>query len=165
MISGKRVVCFHSPGEENDYLSNWYLCNFNFKNISYTSMEQYMMHQKAILFNDTEIAEQILNTSDFATIKALGRKVRNFNQNTWDDKKEAIVTSGLFCKFDQNSELKEKLLSTGDDILAECAVRDKIWGIGLSVYDNDRFNPNLWKGQNLLGKCLMEVRKMLSNHK
>ena len=45
------------------------------------------------------------------------------------------INKGLQAKFSQNEELKEKLLGTKDAILAECAVRDRIWGIGLSMTD------------------------------
>ncbi len=46
-----------------------------------------------------------------------------------------VVYEGLIEKFSQNSELCEQLLSTGDAILAECAVKDRIWGIGLAMDD------------------------------
>lgn len=45
--------------------------------------------------------------------------------------------------------------------LAECAVKDKVWGIGLSMTDPKRLEPSLWRGQNLLGFALMMVRKKL----
>ena len=47
--------------------------------------------------------------------------------------RQIIVYEGLLEKFRKNDELKEKLLATEQDILAECAVQDKIWGIGLSM--------------------------------
>ena len=58
-------------------------------------------------------------------------------------------------------ELKEMLLKTEGHILAECAVRDKIWGIGISMKDENRFDINKWRGQNLLGFALMEARRSL----
>jgi len=58
--------------------------------------------------------------------------------------------------------LKEQLLSTGNALLAECAVKDRVWGIGLSMHDSDRFDRSKWKGQNLLGYALMMVRDRLS---
>lgn len=64
-------------------------------------------------------------------------------------------------KFAQNEDLKRKLLDTGDSILAECAVKDQIWGIGLSMKDPDRLCPSKWKGQNLLGYSLMITRDRL----
>ena len=75
----KKVVCFHNPNEENGYLSNWWLSTFTINDVTYTSAEQYMMHQKALLFQDTKIAEAILKTDDVAKIKAYGRKVKNYD--------------------------------------------------------------------------------------
>ena len=76
--------CFHNPDEENGYLSNWYLSEFCIDNIHFTSMEQYMMYKKAVLFHDTEIASKILQTSDVAEIKRLGRAVSGYNENDWN---------------------------------------------------------------------------------
>ena len=55
-----RIICFHNPDEANGYLSNWYLSDFEIDGVKYSSMEQYMMYQKAVLFQDNEIAQQIL---------------------------------------------------------------------------------------------------------
>ena len=60
------VICFHNPDEENGYLSNWYHSDFLIDDVEYTSMEQYMMYQKAIRFQDISIAEEILATQDVA---------------------------------------------------------------------------------------------------
>lgn len=160
----KKVVCFHNPNEENGYLSNWWLSNFTVNGVTYTSAEQYMMHQKALLFKDTKIAEDIMKTNDVAKIKAYGRKVKNYDDSIWNSQRKGIVYHGLLAKFQQNEDLSKKLLSTGTDLLAECAVKDKIWGIGLSMKDERRFYPNEWQGQNLLGQCLIEVRDKLREH-
>lgn len=157
----KNIICFHNPDEINGYLSNWYLSDFKINDINYSSMEQYMMHQKAILFGDNEIATQILETSNVGKIKALGRMVKNYNDVMWNGMRQIIVYEGLLEKFRQNDSLKNKLLATQQDILAECAVQDKIWGIGLSMKDDRRFNMDKWQGQNLLGFCLMRVRTIL----
>ncbi len=71
------------------------------------------------------------------------------------------MNEGLLEKFKQNKELREQLLATNDNILAECAVQDKIWGIGLSMKDEKRYDINAWQGQNLLGFSLMKVREVL----
>lgn len=157
-----KIICFHNPDEQNGYLSNWYISDFEYNNITFSSMEQYMMYMKAMLFKDTEIAQEILKTSNVAEIKTLGRKVKNFNDKEWNKHKEEIITNGLYAKFSQNDTLKNKLLATGQAVLAECAVNDRIWGIGLSMKDNNRLNIKSWRGQNLLGKCLMTVREKLS---
>ena len=62
------IVCFHNPNEENGYLSNWYLSEFECDGIRFSSMEQYMMYQKANCFGDTKIAEKILETTDVQII-------------------------------------------------------------------------------------------------
>ncbi len=158
------IICFHNPSEENGYLSNWYLSNFVFEGKKFSSLEQYMMYQKAILFKDEEIAKEIMNANDVAIIKELGRKVHNYDDKRWDEVRGDIVYNGLLAKFSQNEELKKRLLGTGDAILAECALHDKIWGIGISMRDQDRFDQSKWKGESLLGKNLMKVRETLRNN-
>jgi len=155
------IVCFHNPNEENGYLSNWYLSSFTVEGICFSSMEQYMMYQKAVCFDDKAIASQILDTEDVSQIKALGRQVSNYDENHWNGVRQIIVYEGLCAKFLQNEGLKEKLKATSGTFLAECAVKDRIWGIGLSMKDSNRFDRAKWKGQNLLGYTLMAVRERL----
>lgn len=156
-----KIICFHNPEEENGYLSNWYPSEFCIDEIPFTSMEQYMMYKKAVLFHDMKIALKILQTSDVAEIKRLGRAVSGYDENYWNGVRQIIVYQGLMAKFLQNAKLKDLLLSTGDSILAECAVKDRVWGIGLSMKDVDRLDKAKWKGQNLLGYALMLVRERL----
>ena len=120
-----------------------------------------MMAGKAELFSDQEIREQILKCSDPKQIKALGRKVRRFDQKVWDKFKYAIVLNGNWCKFSQNRDLREFLLSTGDGVLVEASPYDNIWGIRLAASSPEAQDPMKWRGQNLLGFALMEVRDEL----
>lgn len=118
------------------------------------------MYQKALLFNDFEVAEQILNETDVRKIKALGRKVKNFNNELWDIHKENFMYNACYAKFSQNDKLKDFLLSTGNREIVEASPVDNIWGIGFSS-DNAMENVDKW-GQNLLGKVLMKVREDLN---
>lgn len=157
------VIGFHNPTEEYGFLSNWYLSEFCLEGIVFSSMEQWMMYQKAKHFQDEIIAAQILETEDVAEIKALGRKVSGYEEHIWNGIRQIVVYEGLMAKFSQNEELRQALLGTKDAILAECAVKDQIWGIGLSMNDLKRFDPKQWRGQNLLGYALMMVREKLAS--
>ena len=157
------IIGFHNPDEENGYLSNWYPSSFTIKEQTFSSMEQYMMYQKAVCFHDTNIAAKIMNTHDVSEIKQLGRLVSGYNDTIWSGIRQIVVLEGLLAKFSQNEELRNKLASTGDAVLAECAVKDRIWGIGLSMNDPDRHDISRWKGQNLLGFTLMIVRERIKD--
>eukprot|EP01129_Flabellula_baltica_P014792 TRINITY_DN7197_c0_g1_i1.p1 TRINITY_DN7197_c0_g1~~TRINITY_DN7197_c0_g1_i1.p1 ORF type:complete len:163 (+),score=39.29 TRINITY_DN7197_c0_g1_i1:62-550(+) len=160
----KRVLPFYREDQPNGYLSQWYMVTMQDHNgVEYTCCEQYMMYQKALLFDDEEIAALILNTSSPKKMKALGRKVKGFNQEIWEAHRSSIVEQGNYLKFSQNEELKDLIKSTGDAILVEASPRDRIWGIGLGVNDPNIHNPDLWIGLNLLGDALMSVRERLNN--
>ncbi len=146
--------------------SQWYPTKFIVEGITYASTEHYMMAEKARLFepeNDTLIHE-IINASSPAKAKKLGRNVLNFKSEIWDEHKCEIVTKGNFHKFDQNPDLKEFLLNTGKRIIVEASPVDAIWGIGMDQNHQHAYNPVLWRGENLLGFCLMEVREQLNSN-
>lgn len=150
----------------SDCFSNWYPSDFTINNISYWCTEQYLMAEKARLFNDIEILGKIMNSKDQKEIKDLGRKVHNFDEDIWNKNKEKIMYEGNLAKFIQNEILRNYIMSTNDRILVEASPYDKIWGIGLSVKnDNNKIkNPNNWKGRNLLGFTLMKVRDTVVNN-
>ena len=156
-----KIVCFHNPNEENGYLSNWYPSEFTVNDVDFSSMKQYMMYKKAVCFGDKDTAVKILATDDVTETKALGRLVANYHESYWNGGRQIIVFEGLIAKFSQNEDLKSQLKATEDCILAECAVKDRIWGIGLSMNDPDRLERDKWIGQNLLGYALMMVRERL----
>lgn len=142
-------------------LSQWWMCDFVVDGVLYNCAEQYMMAAKALCFGDEECYREILLEKDPKKIKALGRKVKDYNDEVWDSYKRYVVKKANLAKFCQNKELKEFLLATGDAVLVEASPYDKIWGIGMSEDDKDVLNPALWKGVNLLGFVLMEVRDFL----
>ena len=141
--------------------SNFHKSYFEDGSRGYTCMEQYMMYKKAVCFRDDVIAEKILETDEVGSIKELGRMVAGYNENYWNGIRQIVVYEGLIAKFSQNDKLREGLLHTKDQILAECAVKDRIWGIGLSMKDPDRMDLSKWRGQNLLGYTLMMIRDRL----
>ena len=159
---GNGVIGFHGSAKQYGYLSNWYLSKFTVDGKCFTSMEQWIMYSKAILFSDEAMADQIMHKIRPDIVKRLGRKVSGYTDSKWAAERYEILVKGLSAKFSQSDELRELLLATGDYTLAEFAKRDRIYGIGMDDSDYYRFDPSKWYGQNLLGKALMQVREQLA---
>ena len=119
------------------------------------------MYNKAMVFDDQEIADKIALEPEPGKQKALGRKVKGFDSKIWNAKREKIVEDGNWWKFTQSKEgdLRKKLLNTGDRLLVEASPYDRIWGVGYGAA-NAEANRGNW-GENLLGKALMRVRSRL----
>lgn len=147
----------------NSCMCQWWHAPFSEERVTFSSCEQYMMFYKARVFKDEEAARKILKAKDPKAIKDLGRAVKNFNEAKWGEVKYAIVMRGNYLKFSQNAKLKQFLLGTGDKVLVEASPFDRVWGIGLAEEDLLVTYPRKWKGQNLLGFALMEVRDMLKD--
>ena len=138
--------------------SNWHPCTFKVYGCTFNCGEQYMMYMKAVLFEDSFTASKILDSTSPREQKDLGRRVQGYDDNIWDTERLDIMSYGLYYKFDQNPEFKQQLLDTGDRILVEASPYDTIWGVGLKEDDDTILDEQLWRGQNLLGKALMNVR-------
>lgn len=142
-------------------LSNWHPASFTVNSVRFSNNEQFMMYCKAKLFGDEEIAAKILAATTPRDHKALGRLVRGFNETTWNEKREMYVRKGCFAKFSQNPSMMQVLLATDGTELVEASPYDKIWGVGLAATDTLILNKSNWRGLNLLGNCLMQVRAEL----
>lgn len=156
----------HSPKTEmltRACLSQWWPSPFVENNITYQTAEHYMMAKKALLFNDQDVFEKILTKKSPKDVKDLGRQIRNFDVANWDAHKFDIVKQGNLLKFSQNEALRAFLLQTKSKVLVEASPVDEIWGIGLAEDHVDAKIPKHWKGLNLLGFALMEVRDEILN--
>lgn len=141
--------------------SQWWPAAFKDEHHTYPTAEHWMMAEKARLFKDADAEQKILNAPTPADAKKLGRLVKDFNPTTWDAKKFNIVVKGNLLKFSQYPKMKDFLLNTGNSIIVEASPLDRIWGIGMGANHEHAENPTLWKGHNLLGYALMEVRDQL----
>jgi ribA/ribD-fused uncharacterized protein len=86
---------------------------------------------------------------------------KGFDQHTWDECRSPIVVAGNMAKFGQHAALRTFLLGTRERILVEASPIDRIWGIGLTRDDPAATDPRQWRGLNLLGFALMQVRGSL----
>lgn len=144
--------------------SNWHPANFTDPEacLKFANTEQGFMWYKARFFGNNDIAEFIAKETNPQKCKKFGRAIRNFNNEKWSIIRMKPMIHVNYLKFSQNKELKQELLNTGDRILVEASPYDKIWGVGLREEDELILDEKNWKGLNLLGKALMEVRKLLN---
>ncbi len=155
-------VLFYGHTKPFGELSNFYPSPFVVNGHKYICSEHYFMKMKQEAFDphNSRLAEEILTSTKPATIKALGRKVANFNEATWAQVRFGHMVNALIHKFTQNSDLRARLLGTGSKVLVEAAPKDAIWGAGASAEQIIR-SAGAYSGQNLLGKALMQVRATL----
>ena len=138
--------------------SQWYHAPFVVEGQCYPTAEHFMMAEKAALFGDQATRAQVLQAPNPDAVKALGRHVRGFDETAWLKNRFSIVIRANEAKFAQNLELGQFLKQTGSRVLVEASPVDRIWGIGLTQDDEKVSNPNLWRGLNLLGFALMQIR-------
>jgi hypothetical protein len=141
--------------------SQWHPSRFVVDGVTFVCAEQFMMHGKARLFDDAEVAAQILAATSPREHKALGRKVRGFDDAVWRRERERIVYDGNRAKFGQDRALLAALLATRGTELVEASPYDRIWGVGLSMDDPAIEDPTSWRGKNLLGRILTRLRDEL----
>ncbi|QTN21496.1 NADAR family protein [Rhizobacter sp. AJA081-3] len=138
--------------------SQWYGSPFIVDAHRYPTAEHFMMAEKASLFGDHATRELVLQAPNPGAAKALGRQVRGFVEEAWLEHRFAIVVRANRAKFSQNPDLGAFLKQTGSRVLVEASPVDRVWGIGLAQDDEKVNNPNQWRGLNLLGFALMNVR-------
>jgi ribA/ribD-fused uncharacterized protein len=142
-------------------LSQWWLAEFTVDGVAYPTAEHWMMAAKARLFGDGEGLAAVLAAKSPSAAKAAGRKVRDFDEQKWAAARYDIVVAGNLAKFGQHDALREFLLGTGDRVLVEASPYDRVWGIGMGPANPDVAHPLKWRGLNLLGFALMDVRERL----
>lgn len=153
----------------NGPFSNWHSADFymetgtEYGKCFFTSSEQAMMFYKAHMFDDKDAIVKVMSTNSPREQKAIGRKVKNFNQETWEASCIDIVTDILVNKFTSDEELLKVLLDTRDKTIVEASPLDKIWGIGMGVDHPDILDESKWDGKNYLGICLMKARDWILN--
>lgn len=166
---GKRVkyVHFwgHSPRRDGSLgpscFSQWWPSPFTVDGVRYATAEHWMMAGKARLFDDPEAEQRAIAAGHPKQAKDAGRRVRGFDEETWQRQRFGLVVEGSVHKFGQDAALREFLLGTNSRVLVEASPMDRIWGIGLAADDERAADPARWRGLNLLGFALMEARQIL----
>lgn len=158
----------HTPAKDGSItkacFSQWWSGHaFEVDGTRYPTAEHFMMAEKARLFRDEAHLAAILAAKSPAIAKKLGRQVTGFDDQVWLQHRWNIVVRANTAKFTQHPELKQFLQQTGDRVIVEASPYDRIWGIGMSADHLDAERPQNWKGLNLLGFALMQVRELLES--
>jgi hypothetical protein len=155
----------HKPNSDGSVgagcLSQWWPHSFTVNGIDYPTAEHWMMAGKARLFDDDEGLAAVLSAQSPGAAKAAGRRVKGFDEERWRAERYDLVVAGNLEKFSQNADLGEYLRRTGRKVLVEASPVDRIWGIGMARNDKDIAHPSRWRGLNLLGFALMDVRERI----
>jgi ribA/ribD-fused uncharacterized protein len=193
-LSASTTIFFHKEWEDHGYMSNYYLASFVAPNpaqwlpvasddivkanytdptqtVTFRCSEQYYMYCKALQFEDGDTAAQILAAKEGADCKALGKEVKGFKDDIWNQVKLGVMEEALWWKFggggreqqaggSELSEMGRRLLATGSQRPVEAAGRDREWGIGYGMKQQPEKYEQYW-GNNYLGKTLMRVRDRL----
>lgn len=130
---------------------------FQAQGVSFMSAEHWMMHAKARLFGDEDIAEKILRARTPMQAQELGRRAQGFSESVWKEQRETVMFNANLAKFSTLAPLRDYLLSSWPKILVLASPNDVIWGSGLDLADPMLCSPSRWPGQNLGGFSLMRV--------
>lgn len=164
------------PGNENREFSQWYQGKpFGINGRTYYTAEQYMMSEKALMFNDFDKYVRIMNSKDPQVCKQIGRElIVGFDGKRWGRAAREVVFRGNLGKFQSDASLMDKLLSTGDAVLVEASPLDNIYGAGLTreeLLNHDgtlKVHPKDWhtkkkpteQSESKLGFILMGLRDL-----
>jgi hypothetical protein len=143
-------------------LSQWWAAPFDVDGVTYPTAEHWMMAEKARLSGDEDSLALILAAEHPGEAKALGREVAPFDSDRWDAVRYDVVVRGNLAKFTAHDDLRAYLLSTAPKALVEASPVDRVWGVGWSARDVEAQRPSAWRGSNLLGFALMDVRERLA---
>ena len=140
------VIEFNSKANKYAEFSNFHESPFEIDGKTYPTVEHWFQSQK--FPTDNELQEQIRTAPSPAKAKKLGRTKSVHFQSNWNSARDEVMKRGVTAKFEQNAELMELLRSTDGYELKEKAFWDSYWGTGRNG-----------KGQNKMGKLLMEIIK------
>nr|CAD2205031.1 unnamed protein product [Meloidogyne enterolobii] len=152
----QKIFVFYSQrcGFDNRFISE-----FNVLGRKFTTIDQYFVWQKARFFGDVEIASEVLLIRNPITIRRIGKRIRNYNQQEW----YTVMYTGLWAKFTQNVQLFNQLRETCDGLITQASTSEFYWSNGLSPTSKRLKDPSQWEGDNNLGKLLMELRSEINS--
>ena len=155
---------FFKPEHENGIFSNWFAQEMEspaLPGIRFATLEKWMMYQKALTFQDYDVAKRILESHGPAQDKRLGQAVSGFSDDVWRIAMPKIVCAGIDIKF-SIQKMRQALMDTRHTILVEASPYDRNYGIKMDRSHRHASSPEHWQGSNLLGFYTTDHRIHLS---
>lgn len=155
---------FYTEWPSNFFRANFkYTSRFNGEEHEFFCSEQAFMYEKAVCFGDRDTAKEILAAATPMKAKELGRTVKPFDTDTWEQYRYEVMRDVNLAKYRQNPDLVKRLLDPKFDgrTFVEASPIDGIWGIRMPMGSTGIDDETNWRGRNLLGKAITEVRNML----
>ncbi len=145
------AIYFYSTKDEYGAFSNFSRHPFEANGLLWPTSEHYFQAHK---FEDKEYQEKIRTTPSAMIAARLGRSRKVPIRKDWEEVKDEVMFRAVLAKFQSHADLKELLLSTGEEEIIEKTTKDYYWGCGTEG-----------TGKNMLGKILMRVRDELRSNK
>jgi len=134
----------------------------------YEHVEQWLAASMADLADEAVIARRIRSPRVTPTsARRLGRAVAAVADGApWVAERVEVAFVGCLAKFAADPALAAALVATaagpaGPRRLVGASLREREWGVGLSMDDPGVEDPASWQGDNLLGVVLERVREVL----
>lgn len=153
-------IYFCHEKENNGIFSPNAKANFKDGDIELISCAQYLLYQKALLFNREDLAITFLESKDMHVIKRAVLELEECDQSLWNTYKFSIAVQGNYLKFTANPLIRNTLLRTEAKIIVNASPDDSVWGIGASAESCTGYIHD-WKGDNLMGFAIMQARDMV----
>ena len=156
VIENSEVYCFKGESAVLSNFNKQYPIVVNDE--SFNCNEQYIVHEKALLFGDDITAAEVMELTDPVKMKQLGNRIRNYNHKEWKEQSTKIVTKCNEIKFSTHPEALEVLMATEHKVLGE-ATSSKEWASGFAITHEKCLEYKEWQGENKMGKILMKIRE------
>lgn len=151
-----QTVVFYS---KHSVFSNFHKLNVKIEGETYCCNEQYFQRSKALFFGDQEAAKKIMDENDPHKILAIGKKIKGYKKETWDNQAYRVLKNVNVMKYEQNPEAQMSLINTGNRFIGEASL-DRQYGIGISITSPNVGDKSEWKnGKNWMGQILTEIRE------
>ena len=149
---------FHS---EHSFLSNFYPSPINDENEIYQTAEHFLQATKCRMAKDTTRLNQVMTAQTPLDAKRIADQILETAE--WRHGREALLTSVINKKFDQNPHLADMLVATGNLKLNE-ATNNSYYGIGATLHSK-ALRDRAYSGLNKLGQVLVSKRNSLREAK